>query len=203
MMTWSTHSSPRPMPLPHCHTSLVTSQQWSLKHQACRASKATAAMEDMSSGSWLLPQLTHGCPWHSLAWRFSSWTLACLPACLSTGPSPGLPHLCLHPPATQQCPANSHPFQDQRENKETSPQFGLTRNGQHGRGLFRPLIDPAAVLNPEDADGFRWAHGLAGEVEGGVFGDVQALGLHSEVRKSCRERVKGRRFQNQMSEGME
>lgn len=125
---------------------------------------------------------------------------SCLPACVSTGPLPGLPHLCLHPSGTQQCPANSHPFQDQRENKETSPQLGLTRNGQHGWGLFRPLIDPAAVLNPEDADGLGWAHGLAGEVEGGVFGDVQALGLHSEVRKSYRERVKERSFQTQNPE---
>lgn len=52
------------------------------------------------------------------------------------------------------------------------------------------FIHAAAVLNPENVDRLGWAHGLTGEVEGCISGDIHALGLPSEVRKSCRGRVK-------------
>jgi hypothetical protein len=42
-------------------------------------------------------------------------------------------------------------------------------------------------LNPEDIDGLRRAHGLAGEVEGCVSGDIHTLRLLNKVRESCRE----------------
>lgn len=61
------------------------------------------------------------------------------------------------------------------------PGRGLTGNREHGRGFFRPFVHVVAVLNPENVDGLRRAHGLTGEVEGSVSGDVHALGLPGEV----------------------
>lgn len=50
-------------------------------------------------------------------------------------------------------------------------------------------MNTAAVLNPENVDGLRRAHGLTGKVEGRVPCDIHALRLSSKVRKSCGERV--------------
>lgn len=57
----------------------------------------------------------------------------------------------------------------------------------------------AAVLNPGDADGLGRAHGLTGEVEGSVSGDIHALGLPGKVGKSCQGTVKGRTVSNQQT----
>lgn len=42
-------------------------------------------------------------------------------------------------------------------------------------------------MNPEDIDRLRRAHGLAGEVEGCISGDIYTLRLLNKVRESCRE----------------
>lgn len=65
----------------------------------------------------------------------------------------------------------------------------LTRYGEDRWGPFWFLIHTAAILNPEDVDGLRWAHGVAGEVEGCVSADIHALRLPNKVWKSCRERL--------------
>lgn len=69
-----------------------------------------------------------------------------------------------------------------------------TRYGEDRWGPFRFLIHTAAILNPEDIDGLRWAHSVAGEVEGCVSGDIHTLGLLNKVRKSLNFDVYGIRY---------
>ena len=47
------------------------------------------------------------------------------------------------------------------------------------------LIDSDVVAKPVDLHRLRRAHGLAREVEGTVFGDIQLLGLTNEVWEPC------------------
>ena len=116
-----------------------------------------------------------------------------LPASPPPGPYPQLPHLRFYPP---RLPAAVHssahqtsaPFHHSRANGTQIPQLRLTRNSQNGGGFFWKFINTAAVLNPENVDGLRGAHGLTGEVEGRVSGDIHALRLPRKVRKSCRGR---------------
>jgi len=58
------------------------------------------------------------------------------------------------------------------------------------------LIDLDVVAKPVDLHRLWWAHGLACEVEGSVFSDIQLLRLTNEVWEPCTDASKETRIRD-------